>query len=136
MSEPTVFILDSFAILAHLQDEGGQGRILKVLTAAQQGNCKALLSLINLGEVAYLVERRRGLRIAQAVLAAIDILPLEILPVDRETVMTAAHLKARFPIAFADAFAAAAAQTLDATLLTGDPEFQALGEVIRIEWLS
>ncbi len=50
--------------------------------------------------------------------------------------LAAAHLKARFPIALADAFAAALAQELEAPLLTGDPEFKALEETLTIYWLT
>ncbi len=130
-----VFVLDSFALLAHLQNEAGQPRVLDLLQKAQHGECYLLMSLINLGEVCYLVERRRGLPAVQRMLAAVQNLPIEITPADQEAVLAAAHLKAGFPIAFADAFAAAAAQARHAILLTGDPEFKALGGRIQVEWL-
>jgi predicted nucleic acid-binding protein len=50
--------------------------------------------------------------------------------------MAAAHLKAGFSISYADAFAAATAQMHHAILLTGDPEFKALGELLQVEWLA
>jgi predicted nucleic acid-binding protein len=134
MPETPVFVLDSFAVLAHLQGEGK--RVLSLLEQAQCGECRLLFSLINLGEVIYLVERRRGLPAAQAVLAALDELPVEVLPADREAVLAAAHLKAQFPIAYSDAFAASAAQTHQATLVTGDQEFERLAQHINIEWLE
>ena len=130
------YVLDSFALLAHLQDEQGQGRVLHLLEAAARGECQLMLSLANLGEVAYVVERRRGLAAAQATLAAVQGLPLTILPADEEAVFGAAHLKAQFSISFADAFAAQAALTNQAVLLTGDPEFHALEGSLTIEWLE
>jgi len=130
------FVLDSFALLAHFQDENGDGRVVDLLEQAQQGKCRIFLTLINLGESCYLIERRRGLRDVHLVLAAIDSLPIEILPADRDAVLAAAHLKAQYPISYADAFAAAAAQSLSATLLTGDPEFKMLAHVLQIEWLA
>ncbi|MGE5221441.1 MAG: type II toxin-antitoxin system VapC family toxin [Omnitrophica WOR_2 bacterium] len=135
-AEPISFVLDSFALLSHLQDEGGRGRIVDLLEQAQQGNCHLLLSSVNLGEVCYVIERRRGLRDVQLVLAAVDSLPIEILPADRDAVLAAAHLKAHYPISFADAFAATAAQARSAILLTGDPEFKSLSPVLQIEWLA
>jgi uncharacterized protein len=130
------YILDSFALLAHFQEERGSSRVTELLEEAQQGNCRLLLSLANLGEICYLVERRRSLAEVHRILAAIDSLPIEILPADRETVLAAAHLKAQYPIAFADAFAAAAAQSQAGVLLTGDPEFKTLATIVRIEWLA
>ena len=136
MPDQPVFVLDSFAVLAHLQDESGRGRVVTLLEEATRGECLLLLSLINLGEVAYLLERRRGLARTQAALAAVEALPLRVLPADRDTVLLAAHLKAHYPISFADAFAATAAQMHQAVLLTGDPEFNALGHQIQVEWLE
>ena len=135
MSPEPSFILDSFAILSYFQNERGSERVIELLELAQNGKCRLLMSLINLGEVCYLIERRRGLRSVHLALAAIQSFPIQILPADQETVLAAAHLKAVYPISFADAFAAAAAQTHAATLLTGDPEFTALTPGIQIEWL-
>lgn len=130
------FVLDSYALLSHFQDESGRGRVVELLEAAQQRKLRLLISLVNLGEVCYIIERRRGLREVHLALAAMESLPIEILPADREAVLAAAHLKANTPISFADAFAAAAAQAHTAVLLTGDPEFKALAAQIQIEWLT
>lgn len=135
IAEVPCFILDSFALLSHFQDESGRGRIVELLEQAEQGKCRLLLSLINLGEICYLVERRRGIRDVHRILAAVDSLPIEITPADRDAVLVAAHLKANYLLSYADAFALGAAQTHAATLVTGDPEFKALETVVKIEWL-
>jgi predicted nucleic acid-binding protein len=135
MPERPVYVLDSFALLAHLEDESGKGRVRELLEAASQGHCRLLLSIINLGEVIYITERERGLATAQVVLAALEQLPVEVLPADRPAVLAAAHLKAHYRLSFADAFAASAAQAQHATLVTGDPEFQALADQLSVEWL-
>ena len=135
-AEKPGYVLDSFALLAHLQKEGGQPRMVELLQQAQRGQCRLWMSLINLGEVCYLVERRRGLRAVQLMLADVQSLPIEMAPADQEAVLAAAHLKAGFPISYADAFAAATAQMHHAILLTGDPEFKALGELLQVEWLA
>ncbi len=129
-------VLDSYALLAHLENEAGAGQVSATLEAARRGERRVLMSLINLGEVAYITERERGLSQAQAMLAAVQQLPIEVLPVDSQAVFAAAHLKAHHRISFADAFAAAAAQAHRGTLLTGDREFQSLQAQIAIEWIS
>lgn len=70
-------------------------------------------------------------------LALVDQLPLEVVPVSRPTVLAAAHVKARFPVSYADAFAVVAAQGHDAVLLTGDPQFGpvAAAGLVQVEWL-
>ena len=135
-AEPPCFVLDSFALLFHFQNESRDGRVLDLLEQAQKSECHLLMSMINLGEVCYVIERRRGLQAVQLTLSAIESLPIEILPANRDTVLAAAHLKAQYPISYADAFAGASAQFHSATLLTGDPEFEVLKNIIQVEWLS
>ncbi len=43
--------------------------------------------------------------------------------------------KAQYPISFADAFATATAIRMDAELLTGDPEFRRVEQLVKIRWL-
>ena len=62
--------------------------------------------------------------------------PIEILPATRERVFAAAHIKANYPISYADSFVAAAAQEFNASILTGDPEFKSVESAISVEWLS
>jgi predicted nucleic acid-binding protein len=131
-----VFVLDSFAVLAYLGGEAGMNRVQEVMNAALQGGCLVVLSLINLGEVLYIIEREEGLVQAQAALAAIEQLPIEMLPVTKEAVLASAHIKANYRVAFADAFAISAAQELEGKVLTGDPEFESVETLIKIEWLA
>ena len=132
----TVYVLDSFALLAYLGGEVGGGRVKEILHDASRGESRAFLSLINLGEVVYITERERGLAKAQEVLAIIEQLPIEILSVDRQVVLEAAHVKANYPVAYADAFAITAAQANNGVLVTGDPEFEAVKDFVRIEWIG
>ncbi len=136
MTSSPVFVLDSFALLAYLNGEPGQERIVALLTQAQAGKCRLLLCTINLGEILYTVERRRGLSKAQQTQALIESLPIEEVPADRSLVLDAAHIKANHPISYADAFVAALAARESATVLTGDPEFENLKELVTVEWLT
>lgn len=133
----TAYVLDSFALLAYLEGEAGMARVRAVLAGAEAQRHAVYLSLINLGEVLYITERGRGLVAARRALGAVDELPLEILPVSRATVLAAAHIKARFPISYADAFAAVAARERAGIVMTGDPEFRALAKagLVAVEWL-
>ncbi|MGA9531765.1 MAG: type II toxin-antitoxin system VapC family toxin [Anaerolineales bacterium] len=133
---PTFFVLDSFALLAYLGGETGEGRTKEILHEAVLKENHAFMSLINLGEVVYISERERGLAKAQEVLAVVEQLPFEILPVNRQTVLAAAHIKASYPIAYADAFAVVAAQEQNGTLVTGDPEFESVKDIVQIEWVG
>lgn len=134
-NDTPAYVLDSFAVLAYLAREGGALEVQGVLQRAEQGLATASMSLINLGEVVYIVERRQGLNAAQQVIAALESLPIRFLPGSRERVLAAAHLKATYPIAYGDAFAIAAAQEFGAIIVTGDPDFAAVEDVVPIQWL-
>src|SRR5712692_9260241 len=132
------FVLDSFALLAYLEGEAGKPVVQALLDGAETGSHTVYLSLINLGEVLYIIERERGLAPAQRALAAVDQLPLKLVPASRATVLAAAHLKARYPIAYADAFAIVAARDHAATVVTGDREFEPVAKagLVNVQWIS
>ncbi len=131
-----VYMLDSFALLAYLDGEAGMERVKTILEEATKDQIRVMLPVINLGEILYITEREIGLVQAQAALAAIEQLPIEILPATREAVLAAAHINANHHIAYADAFVVAAAQEFRATVLTGDPEFQNVEKLVSVEWLD
>jgi predicted nucleic acid-binding protein len=135
MIEPAIFVLDSFALLAYLQDEPAASRIQKLLENAAKDKWRLFLSIINLGEILYITERRGGVAKAQDVLALIQQLPIDVLPANEEAVFAAAHIKANHSISYADSFAVAAATQENATLVTADPEFHSVEAIVSIEWL-
>jgi predicted nucleic acid-binding protein len=134
--EPKSFVLDSYAVLAFLEDAKGGKRVGKLLQEALAGRCQLFMSTVNLGEVLYITERERGLPKAQEVLARIDELPIRVIDAAREHTLVAAHIKARCPIAYADCFAVALAKLEGASIVTGDPEFKQLASIVPIAWLE
>lgn len=132
-----VYVLDSFALLAYLDGEAGMPRVRAVLEGAAVRRHLVYVSLINLGEALYITERERGLVEARRALGAIDQLPLQVVDVTRSTVLAAAHIKARFPMSYADAFAVVAAQDHEGVVMTGDPEFRPVADagLVAVEWL-
>lgn len=133
--EGEVFVLDSYALLAYLGSEPGKERVEVILEKSGRGDCRAVLPLINLGEIAYIVERERGLHKAHEALGVIDQLPVELLPANCETVLNAAHIKANYPLAYADAFVVAAGMMHQGVILTGDPEFERVQDLVAVERL-
>lgn len=136
MAEQPAYVLDTFALLAYLKNEPAAARIEKVLETAGKEKCRLFVSIINLGELLYITERRGGVSKAQDVLALIRQLPVEILPADEQAVFSAAHIKASHALSYADAFAVAAAVRESAVILTNDPEFAAVESIVTVEWLE
>ena len=129
------FVLDSFALTALLQDEPGASGVQGLLERTARGECELFMAVLNLGEVLYTVESRLGLKASQEVLAAVDQLPIEIVEVDRPLTLSAARLKAATGVGYADCFVGALAQRLGGTVVTGDPDFRQIEDVVPIEWL-
>ena len=136
MAEPSVFVLDTFALLAYLQDETGASRVQTLLENAAREKCRLCISIINLGEMLYIIERREGVAKTQDALALIRQLPLEILPADEQAVFAAAHIKASHALSYADAVAVASAIQENAVVLTSDPEFETVASLVTVEWLK
>ena len=131
------YVIDAWAILAFLQkEEPAAFRIKEILEEAEQEKVEIFLSIINLGEVYYRVGKVRGEKEAEETLEEIRNLPIQNIPVDEKKVLEAGKFKIRYPISYADAFAAAASYALSATLLTGDPELFLLQNEIDIEKLT
>lgn len=130
------YVLDSFALLAYLQAEPGGAMVKTILHEAKAGQAAAFISLINLGEVLYKLERQQGAGSVPGSIALLESLPLIVAEATRARVYAAAHLKANYAISYADTFVAALAQELDAVVLTGDPEFRKLGDTVRVQWLQ
>ena len=55
---------------------------------------------------------------------------------ERRARQPAANLKASYRIAYADCFAVALSEKLDAPLVTGDPDFKQLAHEIMVEWIT
>jgi ribonuclease VapC len=128
------YVLDSFAILAWYQREEGAFHVQQLLGSRQH---QRWMTVINLGEVYYRVAKEAGMRAAPEALDTVERLPIVFVDADRPLALAAALIKARYPISYADCFAAALARQLDAAVVTGDPEFEPLerDDVVAVEWL-
>jgi len=129
------YVLDSFAVLALLCREVGSEEVSHLLCEAQEGKVNLLMTWVNVGEIAYIVERRWGKERLCQVLAMLEATEIEIVSVKRGLALAAGHIKAEHPLAYADAYAGALAMEREATLVTGDPEFEVLEGTISIYWL-
>lgn len=108
--------LDSWAVLAWLEGvEPAASRVQDALAS------HPVMSWINVGEVAYVLERRAGVDRSREVVRELRRLLNLDLPTE-ERVIEAARVKAGHRMAYADAFAVATALAHGADLLTGDPE--------------
>lgn len=133
MNNPS--LLDSFALLAWIQDEAGAQRVENLLYEAKDSEQLLLMSIINLGEVYYRCARLKDIAFARELVAQLALLPIRVVSCTDDLVWRAAEIKAQYSIAYADAFAVATALKEDASIVTGDPEFNQVAHLVEIEWL-
>ena len=122
-----MLVLDSWALLAYLKDEPAANRIEEAWLS--QG---AAISSINLGEALYMRIRERGEGDAVADIDKIR-KRSKVISADWTLIQSAARIKARGGLSYADAFCIATALRLDAPLWTGDPEIVELAEGLQYE---
>ncbi len=130
-------LLDSFALLAYLNKEKGFQKVQEMLFDAQISGETVLMNEINVGEVYYILFRKRGQEQAdyflETILAA---LPITTISNTFDDVIDAAKIKAEYPVSFADCFVAALSRKKDAAIMTDDPEFKQLEHLVTIEWIN
>jgi ribonuclease VapC len=132
----SAYVLDSYALLAHFEDEAGGEKVRDILKEARDGKTKLFLSVINFGEIYYSTYRERGIEKAQEIKLIIEQLPIMIIDADKPITMQAAKLKALYPVAYADSFAAALSIMKKCKVVTGDPEFKKMAKDVKAEWIG
>ena len=131
------YVLDAFALLAFFLAEPAGPRVRELLDEAATERVELSLCVINLAEVLYRLERERGeVSARNAHVLMVEEFSIQLVDADRDLSVRAARLKAHHPISLADAYAAALAMRLDATLVTGDPDFRLLEDRVAVEWLT
>jgi len=129
-------VLDSFALVSLYHREPGWQVVQRALYDQEKARTRAVLNWINWGEFYYVVKRRVGPAKTMDALRLLEQLPIDLFPVDLALVRAAAEIKSDHALSYADAFCAATAQRLDATVLTGDPEFKSVEPLVKIRWLT
>ena len=129
------YVLDSFALLAYFQAEPAGPAVRVLLEEARDDKVSLHVSLINVGEMYYIMARGKGIAQADSMLSDIRALPLILQPASEDRILAAARLKANYALSYADAFVVGLGQELSATVMTGDPEFTTIANLVNILWL-
>jgi ribonuclease VapC len=93
------------------------------------------MSAINVGEVYYFLIKRGHSAIAERWRQRSRTLPMRVDVPKDEHIWAAASLKAKFPISYADAFAAELGQRHGCAVMTGDPEFRSVAG-LELDWVG
>ena|SRR5437870_4718490 len=128
-------VVDSWAMVAWVQQEPAAPLVRQFLLDAQVGNLALLMSWYNVAETFYTLAKRNSPKIAEEFLSRMPSLPIRIVLPDENGIMAAARIKAAHPVAFGDAFAIALAQAEDASVITGDDDLRRCA-VVPIDWVG
>lgn len=133
--KPKAIVLDSWAVIAYLEDEAAAERVAEHIADAHENDIPLFMSVVNAGEVWYIIAREMSVSDADRSIAELKRLGIEFVDADWPLAHEAGGFKAKHKMSFADCFAAALAKQKKALLLTGDPEFKQVDKDISIEWL-
>jgi len=133
--KPRALVLDSWALLAYLGGEASGQEVADLISSAHESRIPMCMSVVNVGEVWYIIARE--ISEAQADRAVNDIRGLGIEAIDADWPLTrmAAAFKASKKMSYADCFAAALAKHRKSALVTGDKEFKQVEREVSVRWV-
>jgi len=126
-----LILLDTSALLTLRDDEPGADRVEQLLEQPQR--CYACF--LTRMEVLYRVWKDENERAGRLAYEQLKALPLQWIEASEPLLQRAAGIKACHSLSMADAWIAASAQQIGATLLHKDPEFRGIATLSQ-EWLA
>ena len=128
----TVYVIDTSAWLALIEDEEGADLVQNVLEGAGSGNGQIFVSFMSFMEVFYITLQERDIEEAQSRVRLMESLPITRVESTPAISIDAAKLKANHHISVADAWIGALAQDRSATLVHKDPEFEKIEDELQV----
>lgn len=120
------YVLDTSALLTLRSDEPGADRVAELVNDCSVGRIACHACFMSLMEVFYRVWKNEGEAAGLAAYRLCQDLPIQWVHESTALLERAAGVKAMHPLSVADAWIAATALGLDATLIHKDPEFERL----------
>jgi predicted nucleic acid-binding protein len=136
LRRPKAIVLDSWAVIAYLEGEPAAAKVADHIADAHENEIPLFLSVVNAGEVWYIIARETSVSDADRSISELRHLGIEFIDADWTLAHEAGGFKSKYKMSFADCFAAALAKHKKALLLTGDPEFKQVEPQIAIDWLN
>ena len=133
--KPKALVLDSWSILAYLEDEPAGLQVADLIADAHESDTPLMLTAVNAGEIWYLTARETSEAEADRTLVELEQLGIQFFDANLKLAHEAAKFKVKGKLSFADCFAAALAKENKADLVTGDLEFKQVESEVKIHWL-
>ncbi len=133
--KPKAFVLDSWSIIAYLEDEPSGQKIADIIANAHDEEIPVCMAVINAGEVWYIIAREISEQEANSSINQLRELRIQIIDIDWDLTQQAARFKSQHKMSYADCYAGALARSIKADLVTGDSEFKAIEDAVNILWV-
>ena len=133
--KPKALVLDTWAVIAYLEDEPSGGQIADLIAGAHEEGIPVFMCVVNAGEVWYIIARKISEEDANNSIKELHDLRIQFESADWEITQEAARFKAKNKMSYADCYAAALARVKKADLVTGDNEFKAIEDQVKIQWV-
>jgi ribonuclease VapC len=133
---PKALVLDTWSVVAYFEDEPSGQRVADLIADAQESGASLAMSVVNAGELWYLMARRSSEADANESVTELRQLGIQLVEIDWNLAQAAARFKSKYRMSYADCFAAALAKGSKAELVTGDPDFKQVEGELRIVWLK
>jgi predicted nucleic acid-binding protein len=126
------YVLDANAVLRYFGVSEGQGanKVRALFEQAERGQAHLSMSVVNLGEVLYVLLKYVGEQRARHYVQVLQHVATMV-EADAAQALGAAKMKHKYKLGYADSFAATLAVTLKATLVSADPSFEKLGKTLK-----
>jgi ribonuclease VapC len=128
-------VLDSWSIIAYLEDEPAGQQVADIIADAHEDGIPVMMTVVNAGEVWYLLARETSASEADSGLLDMRQLGVDLVEADWKLAHEAAMFKSKHKMSFADCFSAALAKQKNADLVTGDHEFKQVEGTVKILWV-
>ena len=133
--KPKTLVLDSWSVIAYLEDEPSGQQVADLIANAHEEGAPIYMTVVNAGEVWYIIAREISEAEANSSIKELRDLRIQFVDADWELTQEAARFKSLQKMSYADCYAAALAKTRKADLVTGDTEFKAVEDQIKILWV-
>jgi|SRR5687767_3919169 len=134
--KPRAIVLDSWAVIAYLEDEDAAAKVADIIADAHDEKIPLLMTVVNAGEVWYIVARQTSAADADGSIKQLRDLGIQFVDADWGLAKDAGYFKSKNKMSFADAFAAALTKQRKAHLVTGDQEFKQVENEVTINWVN
>jgi ribonuclease VapC len=133
--KPKTLVLDSWSVIAYLEDEPSGQQVADLIAGAHEEGIPIYMTVVNAGEVWYTIAREISEEEANSSIKELRELRIQFVDVDWELTQEAARFKSHHKMSYAVCYAAALAKTRKADLVTGDAEFKAVEDQVKIQWV-